>query len=110
MSACLAADEVTVDVDEALRKVLRGVASKPRPVLGCVVSGCRATSRGGPIRMRTWVAPYSAEDMTEVVFRGYLCEDHAVVYWAWDDEGAVRVTHVTLAPPAVVLGPAPEGV
>jgi hypothetical protein len=35
-----------------------------------------------------FIEPRSGEDSTEVYLRGDICDDCAVIHWAWVDEGA----------------------
>lgn len=45
---------------------------------------CRDERRYGPLKDRVYIEPTSGSDLTEKYIRGWMCEECAVVHWAWD--------------------------
>jgi len=44
---------------------------------------CRGERQVGEIKDRVYIEPMSGEDSSPVVLQGYICEECAIIHWAW---------------------------
>jgi hypothetical protein len=45
---------------------------------------CRGERQVGEIKERIFIEPISAENTEAATLQGYICEECAVVHWAWE--------------------------
>lgn len=59
-----------------------------------MITRCIACRKNAIVKDMVWIEPLSETDSTPMYLRGLICQDCAVVHWAWEFDETTDLTDI----------------